>query len=124
MPEQCSAHEFIVKEINQYHSNQQEIVKGQHELRERVKGVEESSKSAHHRLDDLQELTKGVADLAYQVKRATEQTEMVLKELGLHRKEIDDLKERPNKTMWIYLEHAFKYLIGAGLAYIILEVAK
>ena len=118
MPDQCSAHEFIVKEIDKYHNNQQEVVKGQHEIRERLSTVEASSKSAHHRLDDLQELTKGVADLAYQVKRATEHTEKILETLSAHDKKIIDLEMKSGKTLEDYFRHGVKYLIGAILAYL------
>ncbi len=124
MPEQCATHEYIVKELERYHDNQQEIVKGQHEIRERLSTVEASSKSAHHRLDDLQELTKGISDLAYQVKRATEHTEKILETLSNHDKEITDLKMKSGKSLEDYFRHGMKYLIGAIVAYLFVLATK
>jgi len=124
MPEQCATHEYIVKEIDNYNRNQADVVKGQHEIRERLTAVEASSKSAHHRLDDLQELTKGITDLAYQVKRATEHTEKILETLSNHDKEITDLKMKSGKSLEDYFRHGMKYLIGAIVAYLFVLATK
>jgi soluble cytochrome b562 len=124
MPEQCAGHEYIVKEIDTYNKNQIEVVKGQHEIRERLTSVESSTKSAHHRLDDLQELTKCVSDLVYQVKRSTEQTTEVLAQLSKHRSELDELKMKSGKSLEDYFRHGMKYLIGAIVAYLFVLATK
>jgi len=124
MPETCAAHEYIVKESNNYNSNQSEIVKGQHEIRERLTSVESACKSAHHRLDDLQELTKGVSNLAYEVNRYAEQTDKILEKLSAHDTDITDLKMKNGKSLEDYFRHGVKYLIGAVIAYMFMLATK
>ena len=120
--ESCASHEFLTKEMNKYHNNQQEIVKGQHEIRERLAEVIASAKSAHHRIDELGEHSKAVIRLAMSVEQIAKQNEQILAKLGTHDNEINDLKMKNGKSLEDYFRHGIKYLIGALIAYALFQI--
>jgi methyl-accepting chemotaxis protein len=72
-----------------------EIVKGQHEIRERVATVESSSKSAHHRLDSIEELTKSIHEMSYAVKSMSSQFADVLSLIKDHDGRIEVIERQP-----------------------------
>ena len=72
-----------------------EIVKGQHEIRERVATVDASSKSAHHRLDSIEELTKSIHEMSYAVKSMSGQFAEVLTLIKEHDDRIETIEKKP-----------------------------
>lgn len=118
MPETlCASHEFMRKEMDKYHDNQQEIVKGQHDIRERLAEVISSAKSAHHRIDGLSEHSEAVIRLAVSVEQIAKQNEKILNQLGTHETAINDLRMQKGRSLEDYFRHGVKYLIGAIIAY-------
>jgi septal ring factor EnvC (AmiA/AmiB activator) len=125
MPEtNCANHERLVKEIDRYNDNQADIVKGQHEIRERLAEVIASAKSAHHRIDGLAEHSEAVIRLAVSVENVVKQNEEILRQLGKHDSEITDLKLKSGRSLEDYFRHGVKYLIGAIIAYVFLIATK
>ena len=71
--EKCASHEYVEKQMEKYHDNQQEIVKSQQDLRERLSTVEASSKSAHHRLDGLDRHTEAIIKMSVNVEKLADE---------------------------------------------------
>jgi hypothetical protein len=67
------------------------------EVWERLTACESSVKSAHHRLDSIEQLTQSVSDMVVEVRHMRE-------DLNNVRAEIDEVKSRPikfyDKLMW------------------------
>ncbi len=85
------------------------------EIRERLKGVEESTKSAHHRLDELNELTKAVVKTSASIEYIAKQIEDMLTTLKEHDCSIDKLKNRPAEQVLNYW-HMFVGTLVTGCA--------
>lgn len=127
--EKCASHEYVEKQMEKYHDNQQEIVKAQHEIRERLTAVESSTKSAHHRLDGLDRHTEAiirmsvtVEKLAEEVGKSNELTSKIRSEL----KEDIDIKFKALDERLEVVENlpgkvALKY-IGVGLGVVVTMV--
>lgn len=117
MSENCpqhAAHEQrflnIEEKGREYNENLQEIVKGQHELRERVTATEQSTRSAHHRLDSQEEQTRAIYQLAFEVKGLSEKHSEILDLLTDHDKRLEHIEQAPgNKAIkaWQWLLVAF-----------------
>ena len=90
-----------------------EIVKGQHEIRERVATVESSSKSAHHRLDSTEKLTDAIVTLAGEVKDVSKDTKAILERMEKqelrtekHDERIERLEDAPGMIAikgWLFV---------------------
>ena len=96
---QIKAMEQLCYELN---SNTRLIVQGQHELRERVATVESSTKSAHHRMDNMEKLTEAILTLTGEVKEISMDTKSILDRMEkqeqraeLHAQRIDKLEDAP-----------------------------
>jgi hypothetical protein len=68
------------------------------DLKERIVAVEQSSKSAHHRLDSMEEQTKAVIRLAMSVENMSEKVEKVLKLYDEHDTRLLDLEKKPGES--------------------------
>lgn len=106
----------LEERIKEYAENQIEIVKGLHEVRERVTKTEESTKSAHHRLDEMTEQTKAIIRMSISVEHVAEKMNDVLTILKEHSDRMDDqddkidtLKQAPAQTVFEY----WKLFVGA-----------
>lgn len=64
---------------------------------ERLVTVEQSSKSAHHRVDAMAEQTEAVIRLAVSVEHIANQNQEILKEMKVQRDEINELKYKPTE---------------------------
>ncbi len=60
------------------------------EIWERLTAVEQSNKSAHHRIDSIEKLTQSVSDMVVEVKHMRE-------DLNKMHDELDEVKNRPSK---------------------------
>ena len=101
-----TGHEAQIKALEQacydIQANTRLIVQGQHELRERVAAVESSTKSAHHRLDNMEKLTEAILTLTGEVREISMDTKSILgrmekQELRAeqHQERIDKLEDAP-----------------------------
>ena len=105
-----------MEQLKGFQQNQAEIVKAIQDLRERVVSVEESTKSAHHRLTSQEEQTKAIYELAYEVKAFGKQQEQIIKQQGEmlslmkeHDGRLDKLERAPGDSLLSY----WKILVGA-----------
>lgn len=64
---------------------------------ERITAVEESIKSAHHRIDEVQENQKVLLEMNANIKLLTEQFKTQSKELTEVKSDVKELKEKPVK---------------------------
>jgi len=96
---QIKALEVACTEIN---ASARMIVLGQNELRERVANVESSTKSAHHRLDNMEKLTDAILTLTGEVREISMDTKSILDRMEKqeqraeqHSQRIDKLEDAP-----------------------------
>lgn len=101
MGENCQAHEAHIQRmktiednITELRADQREIVKGCHEIRERTTATEQSTRSAHHRLDTQEEQTKAIYELAYEVKSFGTKQEQIIEQQGQIIKLLTDHDDR------------------------------
>lgn len=66
------------------------MVENEKEIWERLTAVEQSTKSAHRRIDSIEELTKSVSDMVVEVKHMREDVNDV-------REDVDEIKQKPTK---------------------------
>lgn len=88
----------IEEKGKEYNINLLELVKGQTELRERMTAAEQSTRSAHHRLDSQEEQTKAIYQLAYEVKGFGEKQTEILNLLTNHDERLDKIEQAPGNT--------------------------
>lgn len=78
------------------------------ELWERLTVVEQSTKSAHHRLDSLDRLTESVHILATETKAMREDVSRV-----------DEIEKRPTKRYETVVGAIITVLVGAVIGYVV-----
>lgn len=99
-------HEQIFQEMKSSIADLQESMgKG----RERMVVVEQSTKSAHHRLDSMKEQTNAIIRMSTSVEYMAKQVEDMLGILKEHDGRLDKLEKSPGDTMIAY----WKLFIGA-----------
>ena len=67
------------------------------EIIERLTAGEASIKSAHHRIDELQEMHKAIKDLAVATAQIATETKKLREDYNKADEEIQELKEKPTK---------------------------
>ena len=121
--ENCLEHEAnnvrianLVSQIKEYSVNQREIVQILQDVRERVTAADASTRSAHHRLDEMSEQTKAIIRMSVSVEHVAEKMNDVLTILKEHGermdgqdKEIQTLKRAPAEAVMAY----WKMFVGA-----------
>jgi len=119
MGERCELHEVTMEQFKSFQQNQIEIVKGLHEVRERVVIMEQSMESVKHRLDAQEEQTKAIYELAYEVKAFGQKQEQILAQQGEmlslmkeHDGRLDKLERAPGDNILSY----WKIFVGAIIA--------
>lgn len=83
------------------------------EIWERLTAVEQSNKSAHHRIDSIEKLTQSVSDMVVEVKHMRE-------DLNKMHDELDEVKNRPSKFVDKFMYAAIG-AVASGLVSIILN---
>ena len=85
------------------------------ELWERLTAVEQSVKSAHHRLDSIEKLTQSVSDMVVEVKHMRE-------DLNNVHDEIEEVKSRPtkfyDKLLWAFVGAAASGIVSIFMSQI------
>lgn len=121
--ENCQQHEkndhrikLLEEALERYNTNQIEIVKGQHEIREKLTVALESTKSAHHRLDSMEAQTEAIIRLAVSVEHMSEKMDNIMTHMKAQDDQIkeqsgriDKLDKAPAEAILAY----WKMFIGA-----------
>ncbi|WP_353106278.1 hypothetical protein [Acetoanaerobium noterae] len=107
--EVCQVHEMTLKNFQQFHDNQKDIVKSINTINERMVAVEQSTKSAHHRLDFQDEQTKAILDISGNIKYMAKQVEETVGILKEHDGRLDKLEKAPGDALIAY----WKLFLGA-----------
>lgn len=105
--------------IKDVQCNIREIVKGQHEIRERVVAIDQSSKSAHHRLDSQAEQTKAIARMGMAVEHMAEQVKEAVELLKDHDMRLDKLERAPGDLLIGWSKLAIGALITGAIGMLI-----
>ncbi len=84
-------------------------------LAERLAALEQSTKSAHKRLDDIKKLVESIQVLAYEVKTMRE-------DMNGMQKDMDDLKARPARTWDTVIKTALTAAVSAAAGYFLKTV--
>ena len=111
-------HEQLFSEIKKSVQNLQESTGKD---RERIIIVEQSTKSAHHRLDSQEEQTKAIIKMSTSIEYMAKQVEDMVNILKEHDGRLDKLERAPGDTMIGYWKIFYGALI-AGLAGILITI--
>lgn len=84
-------------------------------VKERVVAAEQSTRSAHHRLDSQEEQTKAIYELAHEVKTVIAQQSEILSLLQKHDGRLDNLEKKPGNSAL----QAWKWVLTAVVGGII-----
>lgn len=82
---------------------------------ERLAAVEQSTKSAHKRLDDIKQLVDSIRVLAYEVKTMRE-------DMNGMQKDMDELKTRPAKNWDTVTRTALTAFISGAVGFLIAAI--
>ncbi|MGX8797242.1 hypothetical protein ACR6HW_14325 [Fusibacter sp. JL298sf-3] len=84
-------------------------------VKERVVVVEQSTKSAHHRLDSQEEQTKAIIKMATNIEYMARQIEDMLYLLKQHDERLDAIEKRPGNALIAYTKLFISALITGGV---------
>lgn len=84
-------------------------------VKERVVVVEQSTKSAHHRLDSQEEQTKAIIKMATNIEYMARQIEDMLYLLKQHDERLDAIEKRPGNALIAYSKLFISALITGGV---------
>lgn len=82
------------------------------ELWERLTVVEQSTKSAHHRLDSIEKLTESVHVIATETKAMREDVNDITSR-------VDEIEKRPTKRYETVIGAIITVLVGAVIGYVV-----
>jgi uncharacterized protein YceH (UPF0502 family) len=118
----CSKHEAVIvelrgfrAELDKFSLNQNENVKNQRDMQERVAIVEQSSKSSHHRLDNLEDQTKAIIRVSVSVESMAGKITEMVDMYKNHDDRIDKLEREPGDRVLRYWQ-AFVGALVTGAA--------
>ncbi len=100
----------LIRECEQLRENDRLLMQQVGDTKVKVAEVEQSSRSAHHRLDSMEEQTKAVIRLAVSVETMSDKVEKVLTLFEDHDGRLASLEGGPGKTAvkaWTWLLVAF-----------------
>lgn len=80
------------------------------ELRERLVAIEQSTKSAHHRLDSLENLTESVHTIAVEMKAMRE-------DMAEMKARLSDIEQRPRKHYDTIITAIITAIVGGMIGY-------
>lgn len=124
MGEICQVHEMTLKNFEQFQENQKEIVTSIANLRERTIEAEQSTRSAHHRLNSQEEQTKAIIKMSSSVEYMARQVEDMVGILKEHDGRLDKLEKAPGDTMISYWKLFIGALVTGGAGIIVGLVMK
>jgi len=126
----CGQHEAMVviaktlkEDIAKYNANQSDIVKGQHELRERTAVIERDVEALHTRMDKTEAQTDAIIRLSISVESMSKEVQEVITLFKDHDDRIVTLEQRPNTQIanrWNKIvEVAISAIVGGTIATIL-----
>jgi hypothetical protein len=101
-------------EILAAESQQQELSS----LRERVAVVEQSTKSAHLRIDNIQEQTQAIIEMSASIRYMAKQVEETVSILKEHDSRLETLEKLPGDNVVKALKVLLTLFIGALISYL------
>lgn len=105
----CQIHEMTMKQFEQFQEIQKEFADRLSDAKDRIIIVEQSSKSAHLRLNSQEEQTKAIIKMSSSIEYMAKQVESMLELLKEHDDRLDRLEKAPGDHLLSY----FKLFIGA-----------
>ncbi len=88
----------LIRECEQLRENDRVVMLELGDIKERIVAVEQAAKSAHHRLDAMEEQTKAVIRLAMSVENMSEKVEKVLNLYEEHDTRLLNLEKLPGDS--------------------------
>lgn len=89
------------------------------EIWERLTAGESSIKSAHHRIDALQEMSKSIQDLALATTRIAEETKALREDYEKADKRIETLESKPIKRYETIITAILTAICGGVVGYLL-----
>lgn len=90
-----------------------------HGLRDRVTIAEQSTKSAHNRLDNFADPTKAIINLGNSIENMAKDVKNMLKTTNKNEERIDDLEKAPAERIYSYWKIIVGVLISSGVGIVI-----
>lgn len=115
----CDTHEFRLGSLEKRTDKLEEC---QGELREKAIEFENSAKSAHFRLDNMEEQTKAILKLGLAVEQMTFEIKEVIESYKEHENRLDKLEKAPADTVMKYFRQVVGLLVSAGVGYILSKI--
>lgn len=115
----CDTHEFRLGSLEKRTDKLEEY---QGELREKAIEFENSAKSAHFRLDNMEEQTKAILKLGLAVEQMTFEIKEVIESYKEHENRLDKLEKAPADTVMKYFRQVVGLLVSAGVGYILSKI--
>ncbi|MDF2841293.1 MAG: hypothetical protein K0Q99_2065 [Clostridia bacterium] len=101
--------EALENNIKDMQHNENTLLQNQFDIKERITKVEAASKSAHHRLDNMEEQTKAIIKMSISIEYMAKQVEEMLMLYKEHDGRLDKLEQAPGAAIIGY----WKLFIGA-----------
>ena len=112
----CDIHEFRINDLT---SRTEKIEECQSDMKLKSEKLEASTKSAHYRLDNMEEQTKAILKLGVAVEQMTSEIKQIIESFKEHENRLDKLEKAPADTVMKYFRQVIGLLISAGIGYIL-----
>jgi uncharacterized coiled-coil DUF342 family protein len=130
MVDKCTGHEYMEKELKQYHENQTQIVQGLHSIRERVSSLETTRDVLEDRIDQMHKHTEAILRMTISVENltsemaglkteATARNTNILIEVKRLENMIRDVSDKSKNKILEYLDGGFKAIIAVVALWIL-----
>jgi uncharacterized protein (DUF3084 family) len=104
--EHCQQHsehnyrfENLEKNIKELQHNETTLIQNQYDMKERITRIEQSNKSAHHRLDNMEDQTKAIVKMSSSIEYMAKQVEEMLILYKEHDGRLDKLEQAPGTAL-------------------------
>ena len=115
----CETHEFRLGSIEKKIEKFDECLS---ELKSKYVEAEASTKSAHFRLDNMEEQTKAILKLGIAVEQMTSEVKEMVDSYKEHETRIDKLEKAPADTVMKYFKQVVSILVSLGVGYVISKI--
>lgn len=112
----CDTHEFRLNDLT---ARMEKIEECQSDMKLKSEKLEASTKSAHYRLDNMEEQTKAILKLGVAVEQMTFEIKEIIESYKEHENRLDKLEKAPADTVMKYFKQVIGLLISAGIGYIL-----
>lgn len=115
----CDIHEFRINDLT---SRTEKIEECQSDMKLKSEKLEASTKSAHYRLDNMEEQTKAILKLGIAVEQMTSEIKQIIESFKEHENRLDKLEKAPADTVMKYFRQVIALLVSAGVGYLINKI--